>query len=1134
MANLREEISEFENFTKKGISVGITRGVVISVHDPLYSGRVKVWIPTIHGGKLPVANDPSSSKPSNTLLNTEKGVASFLVDNDSVDCLPWASTTGHNWGPTGDPQTGTPQVKFGVFNVPKVGTEVYVDFEDGNPNMPIILGAVFHIKELVGNVPLRAIEITPGTPAFRTPNTIVEEVAEYDARVSSTYIISSYSGSGLLISDISQQEQIRLGGNISLLTRPITMDGSGTVYANFSDDYPNFPSTASAPFVKRNSPAKGTPKIDTTKVAGTVLAAGGNTATITADKIVAATKEAAAGAPPVPTKESDPSKIIKCVPVTASFPTPTMALGQAFGATRAKGRTHMGVDLVCSLYTPVIAPIDCVPVGYWMTSNAGLILTVVGKDGYMHAFVHVATVDAQIKKKIDSGDRTEIKCGTQIATVGGRAGINTDVVSQVKSAGNGHLHWEVIPCSGVTFRNTDQARAYRYNIWSKNGCIDPFKDWLKNKDVNTTVQVSPSQVAAVTAATTSNIPVATAAASLSTGEAAVAKSNLSSDQDKPIGLEICMVAGAESIFLRHPSGSFIGIDPDGNIKIFSVGDVQIKSNRSIVFDVLGGVITNALAVYTKAQTVIRSAAATIASYNTSTPKGFPSIFNRLDTFRKLDMADAVASSSDNIYYTLENGGPPKAVSDILKDGYAIIIDAADVAAWSKKNYGINTYDKFIADAHAKYIAGSTNSNIVAFAGVLTTKLIKSIMIVESNGDPNAVTKDNIGLFQLNRETFNTYSKKDAINITTAADMSGLLDPEKNVIAAVQHIAYLLYQVLLHTKKAYDAIPKPFNYSDLTDVQKEDIVKVMLLYYHAGVSPVSGSYKSAVSVAQIPSYPETERVFATSDLYKGDTGSGVVTLKYVPQVLYVYKKSSMSFSPADTNKEQQAQKLPPAKVAMSLQEPPAAAVDKNYLLGKFNPSSHSKFVKVPFPYTDKPGMLLRTEAFTAFEAMYKQAKKDGIDLKIISSTRNFDQQKGIWENKWSSFARNQPIPKNRALAILEYSSMPGSSRHHWGTDIDLNDLNNSSFESGGKYQKVYQWLSAHASGFGFNQPYTAGRSSGYKEEKWHWSYTPLSKPLLAQYNTDISNSDIQPFSGSDLASEIGVIQYYVSGVSQDCV
>ncbi len=214
-------------------------------------------------------------------------------------------------------------------------------------------------------------------------------------------------------------------------------------------------------------------------------------------------------------------------------------------------------------------------------------------------------------------------------------------------------------------------------------------------------------------------------------------------------------------------------------------------------------------------------------------------------------------------------------------------------------------------------------------------------------------------------------------------------------------------------------------------------------------------------------------------------------------------------------------------------PGALAVDDEYLLGKFEPKSKPNFVSVGKPYSDRAGMLLRKEAFEAFKKMFAAAKKEGITLNIISSTRNFAQQKAIWEGKWTRFAKDAPAPKDRALKILEYSSMPGSSRHHWGTDMDLNDLNNAAFEAGGKHEKVYRWLVAHAHEYGFGQPYTAGRPTGYHEEKWHWSYLPLSRDLLAAYRQRLSEKDIQGFEGAETAAEIGIVKNYVLGINAEC-
>jgi zinc D-Ala-D-Ala carboxypeptidase len=216
------------------------------------------------------------------------------------------------------------------------------------------------------------------------------------------------------------------------------------------------------------------------------------------------------------------------------------------------------------------------------------------------------------------------------------------------------------------------------------------------------------------------------------------------------------------------------------------------------------------------------------------------------------------------------------------------------------------------------------------------------------------------------------------------------------------------------------------------------------------------------------------------------------------------------------------------------------IDKDYLLGHFEPSNDSRFVQLNSAYAQGSALngFLRKEAFVAFEEMAKGAKKDGVNLIIISATRNFDSQKKIWENKWNGITKVEgkdlttiPDLKERARLILLYSSMPGTSRHHWGTDVDLNSLDNDYFLSGDGL-KIYRWLSAHAYEYGFCQPYSskANGRKGYEEEKWHWSYLPLSKPLLNEYNQLISYSDINGFDGSQQAPAILIISTYVNGIA----
>jgi zinc D-Ala-D-Ala carboxypeptidase len=198
-----------------------------------------------------------------------------------------------------------------------------------------------------------------------------------------------------------------------------------------------------------------------------------------------------------------------------------------------------------------------------------------------------------------------------------------------------------------------------------------------------------------------------------------------------------------------------------------------------------------------------------------------------------------------------------------------------------------------------------------------------------------------------------------------------------------------------------------------------------------------------------------------------------------------------------------------------------------LLGKFNYKNDTTFAKVPSSYSFK-NIYVQKVVLDSFIKMTQTAEKEGVSFKIVSGTRNFDEQKRIWERKWKR--NNTSDSKSNALQILKYSSMPSTSRHHWGTDIDLNNLNNSYFEKG-KGLKEYNWLINNANKFGFFQPYTSKDSgrTGYNEEKWHWSFKPLSSHYLNVYKDSISYKDINGFVGSDVAKDIDVIKNYVNGI-----
>ncbi|MDX1734889.1 MAG: M15 family metallopeptidase, partial [Halioglobus sp.] len=96
-----------------------------------------------------------------------------------------------------------------------------------------------------------------------------------------------------------------------------------------------------------------------------------------------------------------------------------------------------------------------------------------------------------------------------------------------------------------------------------------------------------------------------------------------------------------------------------------------------------------------------------------------------------------------------------------------------------------------------------------------------------------------------------------------------------------------------------------------------------------------------------------------------------------------------------------------------------------------------------------GHRLVGEVAEAFAALRRDAASAGFDLAIASSFRSFSRQLAIWNGK---AAGRRPVlddsgdevqvralePGQLLRAILRFSAIPGASRHHWGTDMDVFD------------------------------------------------------------------------------------------------
>jgi LAS superfamily LD-carboxypeptidase LdcB len=157
------------------------------------------------------------------------------------------------------------------------------------------------------------------------------------------------------------------------------------------------------------------------------------------------------------------------------------------------------------------------------------------------------------------------------------------------------------------------------------------------------------------------------------------------------------------------------------------------------------------------------------------------------------------------------------------------------------------------------------------------------------------------------------------------------------------------------------------------------------------------------------------------------------------------------------------------------------------------------------------------------ALKNEALAAGIELEIVSGFRNFNRQLAIWNAKFNgqrpvldatgAAVNHAELYESELIdAILIWSALPGASRHHWGSDIDVIDtaalpegarpqLVPAEFAPGGCFERLGGWLESNMSRFGFYRPYSTWRG-GVQPEPWHLSYAPVASGALGVLSLEV--------------------------------
>ncbi len=165
----------------------------------------------------------------------------------------------------------------------------------------------------------------------------------------------------------------------------------------------------------------------------------------------------------------------------------------------------------------------------------------------------------------------------------------------------------------------------------------------------------------------------------------------------------------------------------------------------------------------------------------------------------------------------------------------------------------------------------------------------------------------------------------------------------------------------------------------------------------------------------------------------------------------------------------------------------------------------------------------------FLDLQKECRDQGYDLEIASGFRGYERQKSIWEEK---VIGERPLYDREGVlvdidhaseseileALLAWSAIPGASRHHWGTDMDVYDK--ASFKDGKKLQlTIEEYIDPDGPCFEMNQfleslhdpdffrPYEK-EGTGVQAEPWHYSHVKISKFYEQNYTKQIFKKNLE--------------------------
>lgn len=177
--------------------------------------------------------------------------------------------------------------------------------------------------------------------------------------------------------------------------------------------------------------------------------------------------------------------------------------------------------------------------------------------------------------------------------------------------------------------------------------------------------------------------------------------------------------------------------------------------------------------------------------------------------------------------------------------------------------------------------------------------------------------------------------------------------------------------------------------------------------------------------------------------------------------------------------------------------------KVYFLNEHYVPSELDSIKSEFIYETNRPMLIHSGVNPFLERMMREAFGHGINLRILSAFRSFDDQEFLKSNYKTIYGSG----------ANQFSADQGYSEHQLGAAVDFTTLERGATFSDFEKTEAFKWLSQNAHRFGFTLSYPENNSY-YQFEPWHWRFVGvgLATKLYSEgkYFYDLDQREIDKY------------------------